>query len=416
MAALADSVRCCGITRQGEQCARVTRTPYYYGRCSIHHGELTNNGAHAQAIEEYKHIVHALKLKYKPVFPTSRLAEFEKSQLEPYINTLPEGEKRYLNMTPFIAAIRSIFELEKATPPIRRTGDAEKDYRASMKIKQIQQLAKQSYDKHMEELHQANRELAIASKVQVDAVSTLYKMRKSGELPAPPSASSAPTPISSNTAFEMLKELRVKRYRMVFHTPSPDTLTDNITEDNVQHHDIHDKFVEKKIVTIVQNLLLIDVPEEYQWNDNIMSSTLPDILLHCSLPIETFKDISSRYTSSAQMFVPGPGIYGRVLDALWTYINNSSDKHQLRDDLRNALIDSNGLCLQGAIGRLCSVVVNRIEDIIPPESSPTNYVKMEIPRLREISDREQRIKSGKHLLLQHNIPRSEWKDWLVPLN
>lgn len=430
MASLTGLKHCTGITLRGEQCNKITKQPHHFGRCHLHYEDLLNQGSRENARAEYARIVKRMKRDFQSIFPKEEVQRFETNVVNPYLaSMLKPTEPDKVDMTFCIAPLRKIFEnaRKQRTEPVS-SGDRVKDRLVMERIRRLNELKDDIERKNAEEVRERNEALIRAGHDITVDTARLYERRVDFRSELPP-AFKGPSPIgelhlspaNQNVArqvtIEGLKNIRRQKYSVSFHKPMPDTPWNAITEQTVsQHNDIHDRLVEKKIVKLIDFILRIEVPDDYRWNDNFVSRTFGEVISSCKLNIESFHDIASRYTSNEQMFVQGPGTYGRVMDSIWQFIKISPDRVDMINHLQEELMNTLGSCTQGAIGRLCNVVVGYIEDIIPPESSPTNLIRREFPEIRlNIDNPAQRLTRGKEILTQINIPQSEWNDYLTQL-
>lgn len=165
---------------------------------------------------------------------------------------------------------------------------------------------------------------------------------------------------------------------------------------------------------VVQRVLNIPVPEEYRWNMNTVSKTVGEILMECRLNHVETVEMMNRYMASDDVYELGQGVYGKVLDGVWQYVRNSTDKADLSRILKQELKDNVGMCAQGNLTRLCNVLSGYMEGVGSYES-PAERLGREFPSLMEIEDTQERIKRGQALLREVALPETEWSNWLSAL-
>jgi hypothetical protein len=109
----------------------------------------------------------------------------------------------------------------------------------------------------------------------------------------------------------------------------------------------------------------------------------------------------------------GPGIYAKVLNAVWQFIKTSEHQQDLKDILKAELTDSIGMCAQGNLSRICNVLSGYMEGL--DVRSDREVLGDKLAQLREIEDVQQRIHVGRALLHNLHIPETEWAPWLEAL-
>jgi hypothetical protein len=167
----------------------------------------------------------------------------------------------------------------------------------------------------------------------------------------------------------------------------------------------------KEMVAII---LSIPVPDEYKWNGRECSKTPGEIIMSCRLTPKAAWQMAAKYCQDESIYDLGKGIYGQVLDGVWQYILNSSDKADLCRCLKQEMEDNIGMCAQGNLSRLCNILAGYMEGIGPQESVAELLGRL-MPKLMEIDDLSQRLAEAFKIMKDNNVPLGEWKKWLAPL-
>lgn len=389
--------QCVGITRNGMRCTRGGE-PRRMNRCTQHWDIICSNKARKTALFEYEMVVKACKRNYTS-FPSKQLDAFKRDVVMPIVNGLSENDIEMVNMTDFIPQVRKIFRDNQIPSNV-------------VKVTEIDDAKARSRDKFLMELMRHAPSRTVAPEPRVSFPIPRYpieSMNLKSAFTRTPTATSIETetvaaPLSVSTGFEIN-----------VHEPKPPYFPETPSEMNRlrNHTDIHDSIVERKIGSIVRNLLKLEVNDELSWNIVSVSRTPGKIISKCNLPIKIANDLMNRYTSEDSMFATGPGTYGRVVDAVWTIIcdqPNTSQK-EMQIELRDALIRSHDMCLQGSLGLLCNVVRNQVESLID-RNSPTHRMTSALDGLHRIRDPTTRQTRASELMDEIGMPREARNLWL----
>lgn len=167
----------------------------------------------------------------------------------------------------------------------------------------------------------------------------------------------------------------------------------------------------KNIVDIIRK---IPVPEDYRWHPTLSSKTPFEIGMECKLSQKAAWQMISQYAQDTAIYDIEIGIYGKVLDSVWQYIKNSSDKEDLCRIIKHELEDNIGMCAQGNLSRICNVLAGYIEGIGAQESLAERLGRL-LPPLMEIDDWTERIRQACMILRDNHVPSAEWDTWMEPL-
>ena len=142
--------------------------------------------------------------------------------------------------------------------------------------------------------------------------------------------------------------------------------------------------------------------------------TYKQMILFCHLSPKSAWQFSSMYCSEATIYDMEPGIFGKVTDGVWQFIQRSPDKQDLKKILTAELKDNVGMCAQGNLSRICNVLQGYLEGIEQKESVNV-ILGREFAKLMEIETEMERLEKGKLILRNNNVPEGEWETWLEPL-
>lgn len=165
---------------------------------------------------------------------------------------------------------------------------------------------------------------------------------------------------------------------------------------------------------IIERLLAISVPTEYNWNASECSKTPGDIIMTCKLSTKAAWQMTAKYCQSETIYDLGEGIYGKVLDGVWQYILSSPDKTDLCRCLKQEMEDNIGMCAQGNLSRLCNILAGYMEGIGSQESL-VEILGREFSKLMEIEELQARLAGALSILKTNNVPVTDWKKWVEPL-
>jgi hypothetical protein len=165
---------------------------------------------------------------------------------------------------------------------------------------------------------------------------------------------------------------------------------------------------------MVSRLLKIPVPDGYRWNTSECSKTPGEIIMTCKLSMKAAWQMTAKYCQDEDIYELGKGIYGKVLDSVWQYILNSSDKEDLFRCVKQEMEDNIGMCAQGNLSRLCNILAGYMEGIGSQESV-SEILGRTLPKLMEIDDLSERLARALEILKANNVPIVDWKQWIEPL-
>lgn len=185
----------------------------------------------------------------------------------------------------------------------------------------------------------------------------------------------------------------------------------NISNDR---ESVHRTPVVNMLNETVNELLKIPVPEDYQWNMTTCSKTPGDIILKCKLSPKGAWQMQSQYCQDIDIYNMGKGIYGKVLDRVWQFILNSKDSDDLMKILKQEMEDNIGKCAQGNLTRLCNILGGYLEGIKIKETT-AEVLGRKFTNLFEIENVEERVQTAYRILVDENVPQTEWLVWLNPL-
>lgn len=167
---------------------------------------------------------------------------------------------------------------------------------------------------------------------------------------------------------------------------------------------IHTTIVVKKVKVMVDKILQIPVPPEY---DSL--KTPGEIILECQLSKQAAKQMMNKYCEEVDIYELGIGIYAKVLNAVWQYIKTSEHSADLKKILVTEMQDNIDMCQQGNLTRLCNILSGYVDIELP--KSPLEILGEKFIELRETGDFDQ----AQALLKEFDIPQNEWPQWLDAL-
>jgi len=197
---------------------------------------------------------------------------------------------------------------------------------------------------------------------------------------------------------------------IVMAVQNPNVLA-RIANDN---QNVHTQLIVEQTKKNVAEILKIPVPSDYMWQRNKLSMTYKTIIMFCHLSPKAVWQFSSMYCSDATIYDLEPGIFGKVVDGVWQFINKSPDKEDLKKILAAELRDNIGMCAQGNLSRMCNVLQGYLEGIGQKESV-AEILGREFPKLMEVENETDRVYMGTELLRNNNVPDDQWEAWLEPL-
>jgi hypothetical protein len=202
----------------------------------------------------------------------------------------------------------------------------------------------------------------------------------------------------------------MRRGARAMAVPNPNVLA-RFANDN---QNVHTTLVVEQTKKNVAEILKIPVPQDYRWQASKLSLTYKTIIMFCHLSPKAVWQFTSMYCSDATIYDMEPGIFGKVVDGVWQYINKSPDRKDLKKILAAELRDNIGMCAQGNLSRVCNVLQGYMEGIGQKESVST-ILGREFPKLMEIENPVEREARGAAILRENAVPEGEWNDWLEPL-
>lgn len=173
---------------------------------------------------------------------------------------------------------------------------------------------------------------------------------------------------------------------------------------------VHTTVMVRQTKEIVAKVREIAVPTEYQWNMDITSRTPGEIIADCKLTIHAACQMLTQYSHKTSVYDIEEGIYGKVLDSVWQFIKNSTDKEDLCRILKQEMEDNIGMCAQGNLTRLCNILAGYLDGVAPPESVSEKMGRL-LPPLMEIEDPLERVYQAFKIMKDNNVPFEEWDNW-----
>lgn len=177
---------------------------------------------------------------------------------------------------------------------------------------------------------------------------------------------------------------------------------------------VHTRSAVQQTKDIVQRILNIPVPEEYQWNMNYCSKTPGEIIIDCKLTPKAAWQMQAKYSQDDDIYDMGKGIYGKTLDGVWQYIRGSKEKADIISALRQELEDSIGMCAQGNLSRICNILAGFMDGVGSQESL-AEMLGRQLPLLLDIENHIIRMKEAINIMGTNGVPKQEWLVWIEPL-
>lgn len=175
---------------------------------------------------------------------------------------------------------------------------------------------------------------------------------------------------------------------------------------------VHTSVVVQKVKEVVQKILQIPVPPEYQTET---LKTSGEIILECRLSRQAAWQMMSKYCNEEDIYELGFGIYARVLNSVWQYIKASPDSEDLKRILASEMQDNIGMCAQGNLSRLCNILSGYMEGLAVDTKSKNELIGERLASLIEIDDADERVAAGVRILQELDVPVDERDAWLEPL-
>ena len=173
---------------------------------------------------------------------------------------------------------------------------------------------------------------------------------------------------------------------------------------------VHTTSAVKQTLNVIKEILKIEVPVEYRWNMKVISKTISEIIAECYLTPAAAWQMMAKYCSDDTIYDLESGIYGKVLDCVWQYIKNSSDKEDLKKILKSEMKDNIGMCAQGNLSRLTNILAGYVECVVVEESITDKLGRL-LPPLMEIEDIVQRLNAAARIFIENNVPEDQWNAW-----
>jgi hypothetical protein len=179
----------------------------------------------------------------------------------------------------------------------------------------------------------------------------------------------------------------------------------NLAQIAHDNQNIHTTIVVKKVKVMVEKILQIPVPPEY---DTL--KTPGEIILECQLSKQSAQQMMNRYCEDVDIYELGVGIYPKVLNAVWQYIKNSEHSADLKKILATEMQDNIGMCQQGNLTRLCNILSGYLDIEIP--RSTAEILGEKFAELRNSGGGRE---AAEEILRDNNVPQNEWALWIDAL-
>jgi len=173
---------------------------------------------------------------------------------------------------------------------------------------------------------------------------------------------------------------------------------------------VHTTAAVKQTMNVVKEILKIEVPVDYRWNMKVVSKTMSEIISECELTPASAWQMVAKYCSDETIYDLEHGIYGKVLDCVWQYIKNSTDKEDLKKILKSEMRDNIGMCAQGNLSRLTNILAGYVECVVVEESITDKLGRL-LPPLMEIEDIVQRLNAAARIFVENGVPEDQWNVW-----
>lgn len=178
------------------------------------------------------------------------------------------------------------------------------------------------------------------------------------------------------------------------------------------NQNVHKSVTVTMVKEVVDRVLKIPVPDRYKYTAG--NCTPGEILCHVPMSSETACWFVKKYTTHEDIYEFGPGIYAKVMDAVWQYIRNSPDKKDLSNILGMELLDSVNMCAQGNLTRICNVLAGYLEGV--NTETQGEQLQRRMAKLMELENPEDRIREGKNILIELAVPTAEHDSWIEALS
>lgn len=177
------------------------------------------------------------------------------------------------------------------------------------------------------------------------------------------------------------------------------------------NQNVHKTVTVNMVKEVVDRILKIPVPDKYKYTHG--NWTPGEVMCYVPMSSETMCWFAKKYTTHEDIYEFGPGIYAKVMDAVWQYIRNSPDKEDLCKILGVELLDSVNMCAQGNLTRICNVLAGYLEGI--NTETQGEQLQRRMAKLMELENPEDRIREGKKILEELAVPVAEQDAWIEAL-
>jgi hypothetical protein len=188
---------------------------------------------------------------------------------------------------------------------------------------------------------------------------------------------------------------------------------DRLTQIARDTQSVHTREVVELVKRNVQRILLVPVPPEYSWNDKVLSKTPGEIIAECKLSLHAGCQMLTHYCSPISVYELVPGIYGKVLDAVWQFLKASDSFEELKKIMKQELEDNIGMCAQGNLTRIANIVNGLLEGLEQQENYKQVLGRL-LPKLLFLP-MDERLKRARLLFEDYGVPEAEWGEWLDEL-
>lgn len=367
--------QCTAYTAKGNQCTKRSYDGINF--CGVHHKACYNSGPHRYAL---------LQLRYKFDGDRNRILETYRTAMETldgveYNRMAAERDVR-------LAAARRVFMTEHADmltrqrEEIARTGvnpDAEADARRAQRRQvQIQRRAQRAEER----LAEGQRIENIMGDLdhRIGALRGFLEELDDDDGPA----------------FINVQRVQAQR-RLEAFVQDP--------------QNVHTTEAVNQTKEIIAKIRMVEVPEDYRWNMSVTSKTPGEIIAECKLSIHAACQMLTQYSNDVAIYEIEAGIYGKVLDSVWQFVKNSSDKNDLCRILKQEMEDNIGMCAQGNLTRICNIVAGYMDGVGQQESKSEKLGRL-FAELAKIEDRVVRENKAKDVLVTNDVPHNEWSAWM----
>jgi len=387
---------CQAIKTDGETCTKKAKQGET--RCSLHIKTMFNaGGRQATELKELKYIYNKEITRFREMRVimhdnANGDAEVMRNAHEIYVRQHGDAVERY--------EARKDAMLERHAREIRENGGIHPD-REAIAAKQLKAINRGHIQRaRREELNALARERAELRR-RVDA------------LEQRPVAAAAQGDAGVRRAAAALLA-RAADVRAQAAPQAAPVQPDNLGAFAADRQNVHTTQIVEMVKKTVARVLTIEVPEPYRWNMEVCSLTPGEIIVQCRLNPSAAWQMQAQYCQPNSIYEMEPGIYGKVLDCVWQFIQKSPDKNDLISILRTELMDNVGMCAQGNLSRLCNILAGYLDGIGSQESKSEILGRL-LPPLAEIECLHDRLEAGIKILLQNGVEEDEWTTWLEPL-